>query len=67
MNPLLVLQARAEARALLFKTAEYKDLGEALTPLLVYAHEAGIDEEIGADAVLAIIKDAFGNNWIEAA
>jgi hypothetical protein len=65
MNPLLVLQARAEARALLFKTAEYEDLGEAITPLLVYAHEIGSDEEIGADGVLAIIKDAFGNDWIE--
>jgi len=65
MNPLLVLQARAEARALLFKTAEYADLGEAITPLLVYAHEARIAEEIGADAVLAIIKAAFGENWIE--
>lgn len=61
-----MLQARAEARALLFKTAEYEDLGEALTSLLVYAHETGIDEEIGADAVLAIIKAAFGGDWIEA-
>lgn len=51
---------------MLFKTAEYEDLGEALTSLLVYAHETGIDEEIGADAVLAIIKAAFGGDWIEA-
>jgi hypothetical protein len=65
MNPLLILQARSEARALLFKTAEYQDLGEAITPLLVYAHETEIDEEIGATAVLAIIKDAFGENWVE--
>lgn len=65
MNPLMVLQARAEARALLFKTVEYENLGEAITPLLVYAHETEVDEEIGADAVLAIIKAAFGDDWVE--
>ena len=65
MNPLLVLQARAEARALLFRTAEYQDLGEAVTPLLAYAHESGLADEIGAPAVLAIIKAAFGDDWIE--
>ena len=61
MNLLLVLQARAEARALLFRCAEYEDIGEAITPLLVYAHESALN----ANVVLDIIKTAFGENWIE--
>jgi hypothetical protein len=65
MNPISVLKARAEARALLFQTGEYVDLGEAITPLLVYAHERDLDEELGAVAVMAIIKVAFGDNWVE--
>ena len=59
MNPLMILEARSQARALLFKTAEYGNLGEALTPLLVYAHESGIVDAIGADATWAIIRRAF--------
>lgn len=59
MNPLLVLQARAEARALLFKTAEYEDLGHAITPLLVYAHVSGLEHQVGAELVWGIIKTAF--------
>jgi len=59
VNPLIVLQARAEARALLFASCEYENLGEALTPLLVYAHESGIAEAIGADATWQTIRNAF--------
>ena len=59
MNPLIILQARAEARALLFVTAEYENLGEALTPLLIYAHTSGIAETIGTDATWQIIRKAF--------
>jgi hypothetical protein len=58
MNPLLVLQARAEARALLYKTNEF-DLHDALTPLLHYAVNSGVTDEIGGEAAFAIIRDAF--------
>lgn len=61
MNPLLVLQARAQARALLFRCVEFEDIGEAITPLLVYAHE----NRLNASAALDIIKAAFGKDWIE--
>jgi hypothetical protein len=64
MNPLLVLQARAEARALLFRCGDCEDLGDALTPLLVFAHEQHIDGQIGADGVWAIIQTAFGDDWV---
>jgi hypothetical protein len=59
MNPLTILQARAEARALLFAGCEYENLAEAITPLLVYAHGSGIAELIGADAVWQTIRNAF--------
>lgn len=59
MNPLLILQARSEARALLYSACEYENLGEALTPLLVYAHESGIVDAIDAPATWSIIRKAF--------
>lgn len=65
VDPLLVLQARAEARALLFRCSEFADLGAAVTPLLVYSHEAGLATEHGSETVLSIIKQAFGTDWIE--
>jgi hypothetical protein len=65
MSPLLVLQACAEARALLFRTAEYETLGEAIAPLLVYAHDHDLVDRVGAEGVLAIIRDAFGDDWVE--
>jgi len=67
MNHLLVLQARAEARALLFRCCEYENLGEAIGPLLGYAHQSGLAETMGADAVLDIVKAPFGSDWIETA
>jgi hypothetical protein len=54
----LILQARAEARALLFATGEF-DLHEALAPLLAYAMDSGCVEAIGAEASFAIIRKAF--------
>jgi hypothetical protein len=59
MSPLLVLQARAEARALLFATGEYADLDQALRPLFDFALESGIADEIGADAMFAVVRKAF--------
>ena len=57
MNPLLVLQARAEARALLFKCCEYPDLGHAITPLLVYAHVKELDGELAWGIIRSAFKD----------
>jgi hypothetical protein len=59
VSPQLVLEACAQARARLFAAAEYEDLGEAITPLLVHAHTSGLDEQLGAEAVLDIIRKAF--------
>jgi hypothetical protein len=65
IDPLLVLQARAEARALLFRCCEYDDLGAAIMPLLIYAHETELAEDIGDDGVMVVIKAAFGEQWVE--
>ena len=59
MNAFSVLQARAEARAVLFAACEYENLGEAIDPLLTYALESGIVEEIGAEKTWQVIRDAF--------
>lgn len=59
MSRLLVFQALAEARALMFKCCEYENLGEAIGGLMAYANEHEIAEEIGADGVMGIIKMAF--------
>jgi hypothetical protein len=58
VHALLVLQARAEARAILFAACEY-ELEEAIAPLTRYALEAGIVDQIGAERAYAIIKTAF--------
>lgn len=60
VNPYVVMQAWIEARAVLFAAAEYDDLGEAIDPLLIYADETGITEDIGADNVVAMILKGFG-------
>jgi hypothetical protein len=59
ISPILVLQARAEARALLFATCEYEDVEQALAPLLAYAIDAGVVDAIGAEASYDIIRKAF--------
>jgi hypothetical protein len=56
--PLLVLQARAEARALLYATCEF-DLEEAIAPLLQYAMDSGVIDKVGADGAFGVIKQAF--------
>jgi hypothetical protein len=56
--PLLVLQARAEARALLYATCEF-DLEQAIQPLLQYALDSGVVDKVSADGAFAIIKQAF--------
>jgi hypothetical protein len=58
MSPLLILQARAEARAALYRASEF-DLEQAIAPLLRYTLEAGVIAEIGAERAFAIIKTAF--------
>jgi hypothetical protein len=55
MLPLLVLQARAEARAMLYSACEFEDLDEAIAPLFAYAADNGIAEQTAAD----IIRTAF--------
>ena len=57
--PILVLRARAEARALLYVTMEYNALDAAVQPLWDYAAESGLATEIGADRVYEIIRKAF--------
>jgi len=60
-SPLLVLQARAEARAILYAAGEFgEQLDEpAVVPLLQYAMASGITDEIGAERAFAIVKQAF--------
>ena len=67
VSPFLVLQARAEARAILWAAGEYVDLDEALAPLRAYAVDSGVVEQIGADASWAIINSAFGLTSIDTA
>ena len=55
-NLLLILQRRAEARAILFSAGEF-DLYEALEPLFAFANTSGILD--GIEAALGIIRDAF--------
>jgi len=58
VSPFLVLQTRAEARAILYRAFEF-DLEEAKAPLFGYALKAGIVDDIGAAATMAIIDNAF--------
>ena len=59
VSPFLVLQARAEARAILYHAFEF-DLEEAQAPLFDHALKTGIVDDIGAAATMAIIDAAFG-------
>jgi hypothetical protein len=58
IDPVLVLKARAEARALLWQAGEF-DLHEAVDVLQRDAERDGLIATIGQDAVQAIIADAF--------
>jgi len=51
--------ARAEARAILWQCGEF-DLHEAVDVLQAAAETGGLVDEIGQDAVQAIIAEAFG-------
>jgi len=53
--PLLVLQARAQARALLFANGEIASIEQAMLPLFRYAAE----EDIPMPTAQAIIEQAF--------
>lgn len=59
LSPILVLQARAEARAVLLAAGEIASLDEAMNPLFDYAHQHGLVELVGADTVFAIINGPF--------
>jgi hypothetical protein len=59
VSPLLVLQARAEARAILYAAGEFDGLEPAILPLLQYALASGITDEIGAERAFAVVKAAF--------
>jgi hypothetical protein len=58
MSPLLILQARAEARAVLYSASEF-DLEQALVPLLNYAKRSRIVDEFGTETTFAILRQAF--------
>jgi hypothetical protein len=61
VQPLLVLQARAEARAILYADGDYLDINDAIKPLMAYAFQSGIVDQIGAERAHAIIKAAFAS------
>jgi hypothetical protein len=56
--PMLVLQARAEARACLFATGEFT-LGEALEPLEDYVADSGLLDDFGRDVIDRVIVTPF--------
>jgi hypothetical protein len=58
-SPFRILQARAEACAILVDAGEL-ELEEAMAPLRTYALDAGLVDRLGADGVMLIINDAFG-------
>ena len=58
VSPLAVLIARAEARALLWQAGEL-DFHEAVDVLQASAEASGLVDELGQDAVQAIIAQAF--------
>lgn len=61
VDPLRILKARAEARAILFyQYCAYDDLEEAIAPLRHYALDSGLIDDIDAAEVMKIIYAAFG-------
>jgi hypothetical protein len=65
VSPLPVLQARAEARAILLAAGEIDSLDEAMGPLFEYADQQDLPDLIGADCAFAIITNAFKHLMIE--
>jgi hypothetical protein len=58
LDPVAVFEARAEARALLWRVGEI-DLCAAVDKLQTDAERNGLVDEIGQDAVQEIISGAF--------
>jgi hypothetical protein len=59
VDPLLVLRARAEARAQLWAACEF-DMPEAVDPLQAYAIASGLVDRLGQDEVQRVLAIAFG-------
>ena len=57
--PLLILQARAEARAILYCHQHYDTIEAALEPLFAYAVDAGIVDQLGEADTKAMIEAPF--------
>lgn len=58
-SPFLVLQARAEARAILYAAGEYDSIEQAIAPLVSHALATGLADEVGTDTVFAIAHKPF--------
>ena len=59
VNLLRVLQARAEARAMLLDAGWFDSFDAAAAPLLRWALDCGLVEHVGAAGVQAIVDTAF--------
>ena len=57
-SPECMFQARCDARAILFAVGEL-ELREAVDALEIFAVQAGLVDEIGQDAVQALMAKAF--------
>jgi hypothetical protein len=57
--PVLILNARAEARAILYALGEFESLDAAVAPLRAYAEDAGLVEQFGGETIDQIIVAAF--------
>jgi hypothetical protein len=58
VSPLLVLRARAEARAILYGEDQLT-FEEAVHPLRIYAIRIGLLDQLGHEIVEAVILDPF--------
>lgn len=66
VSPILVLRARAEARATLVASGYY-ETDEAVDALMQWALRAGLVEGLGENAVAEIILDPFRRHLDEQA
>jgi len=58
-TPFMILRARIEARAILYRACEYQSLREATAPLVEFAHESGLVGLLGIDGVRSLIAQGF--------
>jgi hypothetical protein len=58
-SPVLILRARAEARAILYQAGEYETFEQAVAPLEDYAYESRLVDTVGEDTCAAIILNVF--------